>query len=440
MGIAASAAEIFPADLPGSPVRSPIEPSPSPMIAVLMRYVVWTIVLLALAAGLGWIGWQVAVRVLEARKESSGSRPEPAAAVEVVEVEYGLIRDVRRFTGTLRPRSEVEIAPRISGRLKRLHVDIGDVVDLGQVIAELDDEEFVQELEQARADLLVATANIEERQNAMEIAERDYQRVQRLHEQRIASESELDAARSRYQQESAGVKVAEAEIARREAAVRAAEVRLSYTIIHATWERGGTTRIVGERFVDEGATIAANTPLVSLLDIDPLTAIVYVTERDYMPLRVGMEAELVADTQPNEAYHGRIMRMSPAFREGSRQARVEIELSNPEHTLKPGMFVRARLEIARDENAAIIPRQALLMRNGVEGVFTVDRESMTAHFTPVTIGIRDRERVQIIGEDFTRPIVVLGQHLLSEGMTVTIPDDEATEHVSRVTTEITERH
>jgi RND family efflux transporter MFP subunit len=319
-------------------------------------------------------------------------------------------------------------------------VDIGDTVRLGEIIAELDDEEFVQELEQARADLLVSAANIEERQNALAIAERDYERITQLHQQRIASESELDAVRSRYQAELAGVKVAEAELARREATVRAAEVRLSYTKIHATWERGGPKRVVGERFVDEGATVAANTPIVSLLDLDTLTAVVFVTERDYLPLRIGMQAELTSDAANAEmarAFTGRIVRMSPAFREGSRQARVEIEIDNPDHLLKPGMFVRAHLETNRDENAMIIPRRAFLLRDGVEGVFVVDRGSMTARFVPVTLGIRDRERVQVIDgeEDLTGPIVVLGQHLLHDGMAVTIPDDDEAQHVRRTSLE-----
>lgn len=384
------------------------------------------------AAVLVWIAWQVSLRVLEAREEPGGNRSEVAAAVEVAEIDIGTIRDIRRFTGTLRARSEVEVAPRISGRLKRLNVDIGHIVEHGETIAELDDEEHRQELEQARADLLVASANIEERQNALEIAEREYERIRDLHEQHIASESELDSARSRYQQERSGLKVAEAELTRREAAVRAAEVRLSYTQIRAMWERGGETRVVGERYVDEGATIAANTPIVSLLDIDPLIAVVYVTERDYMPLQLDMQAELTSDVDPSATYSGRIIRMAPAFREGSRQARIEIALDNPEHALKPGMFVRIRIEIDRVESATIIPRQALLMRDSTEGIFVVDRESMTARFVPVTLGIRDRDRVQIVGRELNDPVVILGQHLLSDGMEVTIPEDETAEHVSRI--------
>jgi hypothetical protein len=70
------------------------------MMASLMRYVAWTIVLVVVASLIGWIGWQVAVRVADAREDAGGGpRNNPTAAVQVAEVEYGLIRDIRRFTG-----------------------------------------------------------------------------------------------------------------------------------------------------------------------------------------------------------------------------------------------------------------------------------------------------------------------------------------------------
>jgi RND family efflux transporter MFP subunit len=380
----------------------------------------WFIGLLILIAIVGGLGWAVAVRIFEAMEEPQDQREAASVAVEVVEVERGQIRDTRIFTGTLRAQSQVDIAPRISGRLGRLMVDIGDRVERGTVIARLDDEEYMENVEQARADLLVAEASLEERRSAAGIAERDFERVNRLREQRIASESELDTASARYQSEQAAVRVAEAEVTRRRAALRAAEVRQSYATIRADWDTGGPERIVSERFVDEGAMIASNAPIVRLLDIDSVIALVYVTERDYVPLRIGLEASIATQSNAGHHAHGTITRMAPAFQEGSRQARIEIRVPNDEHTLKPGMFVTTTLELAREEDAAIIPRQALLHRDGVEGVFVIDQESMTARFEPVRVGIRERRRVQVLEPMLDGPVVVLGQHLLSDGATVSI--------------------
>ncbi len=393
-------------------------------------------VLAALLVGaviIGALGWGLAVRIGDALREPEREERSAAVAVEIAQPQHGQIRDVRRFTGTLRARSQVDIAPRISGRIARLMIDIGDIVERGDLIARLDDDELIQDVEQARADLLVAQATLEERVSAAGIAERDYDRTVRLREQRIASESELDAARSRFESERAVVRVAEADVARREAALRSAEVRLSYATISAVWDTSGlggvsgsaSQRVVGERYVDEGATIAANERIVSLLDIDRVIAVVYVTERDYAFLRTGLEA--VIASQHNSAgrqHQGRIVRMAPAFAEGSRQARVEIEVPNEDHQLKPGMFVTVHLELGRDDNALTVPRQALLQRDGVQGVFVVDYETMKAVFTPIEIGIRDRDRVQVVDPPLDGPVVVLGQHLLSDGMQVSIADED----------------
>ena len=395
------------------------------------RAFVWIIGTAITLAVLGWLGWLLFIRISDALEEGESGRQSRAVAVEIAEVERGTIRDIRRFTGTIRPRSEVEIAPRIAGRLKRLYVDIGDTVQRGELIAELDDEEYLQDVEAARADLLVTEATLDEKRSALQTAERDYERSKRLREQRIASESELDAARSRFEAEQAGVRVAEAEVTRRQAALRSAEIRLSYTRILANWETGGEVRVVSERYAEEGATVAANTRLLSLIDLDTLRAVIFVTERDHRPLRIGMEAELTSDSRSDELHTGRIVRMSPAFQEGSRQARVEIELPNPDHALKPGMFVRTQLELERDDDAWIIPRQALLTRDDVTGVFVVDRDEMTAHFVPLTIGIRERTRVQVLEPELNGPVVVLGQHLLDDGAEVSIPDEDGAEVADR---------
>lgn len=399
-----------------------------------LKWIIRVLVVLVVLAALGWL---VAVRVRDALREDQTQRQQIAVAVEVALPQRGLIRHTRQFTGTLRARSQVDIAPRISGRINRLFVDIGDVVEPGQVIALLDDEEHQQEVQQNQADLLMAQAMLQERQATAGIAQRDYERIERLREQRVASESELDAARSRYESQAAAVRVAEAEVTRREAALRAAQVRLSYCTIAANWDteqNGAARRVVGERFVDEGATIGANARLVSLLDIDRVIAVIHVNERDYASLDRGMQATIDAAARAGGSTlraTGTIVRMAPAFQEGSRQARIEIDVANPDHLLKPGMFVTVSLELDRDEQALTIPRQALLVREGVQGVFVVDTESDAVRFVPIERGISDRSRVQVVSPEIDGPVVTLGQHLLSDGMKVTYDASELGEPEAR---------
>lgn len=380
-------------------------------------------VVLGLAV-LSGLGWMVYGRIVQAMKPAEvAGRGGGSVAVEVTPITHGTIRDVRTLTGSLRARAQFEVAPRIPGRVERLMVDIGDVVRRGQLIALLDDAEYQQQVEQARAELLVAQANLDEKKSTVEIVAREFARVQQLHQQQFASDSELDSARSRYQAEQAAVKVAEAQVAQRQAALRAAEVRLSYTRITADWHEPGETRVVGERFVDEGATVSANAPLVSLLEIDTLIAIVHVTEAEHRALRIGQPADLLASGNDARVATGRVVRIAPVFREGTRQARIEIEVPNASRELHPGMFVRVNIELRREDNATIVPRQALVRRDGRQGVFLVDNTGPRpqARFVPVQPGIAERDRVQVLEPpQMSGMVVTLGQHLLGDGLSVTV--------------------
>lgn len=348
-----------------------------------------------------------------------------AIPVEVDSITRMDVRDLRVLSGTLQPRSRSLIATRIAGRVEEMRVNIGDVVQSGDVIALLDDAESLQAVEESRAELRVAEAALAEHRSMLVIASRNFDRIQRLFNEDIASESELDAVRADHEAKEARVRVSESQVARAEAQLRAAEVRLSYATIQAVWPNSNGPRIIGERFVDAGSTVAANGPIVSLLDIDTLIAVIYVPERDYARLRIGQPVRITSDSYRGESFDGAIVRLAPEFREASRQARVEIELNNPTHRLKPGMFVRAEVELAHANNAVVVPQQAIVRRRGAQGVFMVNESEMTVRFVPVQVGITQDGMVQILNppDDFSGEVVTLGQHLLDDGSTIRISRD-----------------
>lgn len=391
------------------------------------RRIALPFVLFVLLAGLGWMTYQA---VQSASPQQRGGRSNlspgsrPAVAVQTAAVEQGMLRDIRTFSGTLIPRAQFDVAPKISGRIAQLFVDVGDSIRRGQIVAQLEDEEFVQQVEQARAEMAVARANLEEARSELDIAEKEFVRIESLRGQMVASQAELDLSRARYLAHQARLRVAEAQLEQRRAALRAAEIRLSYARIEASWPDNGAqhTRIVGERFVDEGATLSANAPMLSILDITTLRAVFHVTERDYARIRVGLAALVAVDALPGRLFEGYVARIAPIFQEASRQARIELELPNTEGLMKPGMFVRARLELARAEDAVLVPSSALVRREGQQGVFLIDGDA--ARLVPVQIGIMEEGMAQILTpEDLSGEVVTLGQHLLEDGSLVRIITD-----------------
>jgi RND family efflux transporter MFP subunit len=386
-----------------------------------MKKTLGIVVVLAL---IGLLGWKVYRRASTSLSGSERQRPAIALAVEVAPVKRTTIHDIGRFAGSLLPRSYFVIAPKIAGRLEKLLVNIGEPVKRGQLIAVLYDEEYAQQVEEARAELEVAKANVEESRSTLDMAQREFERAKALRQKKIASESELDAALAQFKTQEAKYKVTLAHVAQREAALKAAQIRLSYTKIRAWWEDGTEPRVVGERFVDEGAMLKANDPIVSVLEIQTLTGVIHVIERDYSEVRVGQETLMTTDAFPGKTFTGKIVRVAPLLKEASREARVEIEVPNRDGLLKPGMFIRAQIEFASHENATVVPSAALAKRNGQQGIFVADIQNRKAHFVPVTVGIVNTQLAEVVKPPLSGYVVTLGQHLLEDGASITVPQAE----------------
>jgi len=375
------------------------------------------------------VGGAVAAWLIPGANRSEAPRREraaQAAPVEVAPIERGTIVLQRTFSGALEAPAQFVVAPKVSGRVERLAVNLSDTVSRGEVVAELDNDEYVQAVAQSRAELAVAEANLAEADSALAIANRELERVTQLRDRGVASESNLDTARANQLAKQAQLEVAKAGVTRAEAALEAARIRLGYTRIKADWSDEGS-RVVAERYVDEGETVAANAPLLRIVVLDPLTAVIFVSEADYGKLQPGQEVALTTDAYPGESFAGRIERIAPVFRESTRQARVEISAGNPNHRLKPGMFVRATIELDRATDALIVPEPALTARSDRRGIFVVNPAGTTVSWREVTPGIRSNGRVQLLGPgaaELSGRVVTLGQQLIDDGSAIIIPADQ----------------
>lgn len=376
---------------------------------------------LVILIGLILAGWQL----YQKSGLFTGQAPmavKPSIAVEVQPIVTTAIREVEIFTGSLLPESQYNVAPKIPGRLEKLFVNIGDEVTQDQLIAVLNDDEFTQAVDQARAELDVARANIEENRSALNLARREFERTQSLREKKIVSVAELDAAEAQYKAALARQKVAMAQVAQKEAELKTNQVRLAYTRIKASWENGTESRVVGERFVDEGGMLTANSPIVSIIDISCLKAVIHVIEKDYPRVRVGQRAIVTTDAFPGRIFEGSIARIAPLLKEAARQARVEIDIPNSERLLKPGMFVRVEIEFDRHDNATVVPVDSLVKSNGNWGIFIADTETMRAKYVRVTPGIVSGAMAEIVEPKISGLVVTVGQHLLEDGSPLSLPE------------------
>lgn len=378
------------------------------------------LVLLLLVVASGWVGWRAWQDMQPSPKKERGGKDQPVA-VEVAEVRRGPIALTRNFTGTLEPRAQFVVAAKVAGRVQQIEVQLADRVEQGQQIALLDDAEFVQEVRRAEAELAVARANLARADSDLEVAQRELRRVQELKGRGVSSESQYDTAVGGELSARAQREVARAEVQRAVAELETARIRLGYTRVEARWSGGQSRRIVAERHVDEGETVAAQAPLLTIVELDPILAVIHVTEAEYARLTPGTLATLTTDAWPGREFAAQVARIAPVFERNSRQARVELEVKNPDQALKPGMFVRVRMELERHELALQVPLVAVARREDRDGVFLLDETVSQVRWQAVKLGVIDQGWVEVLDGDFAGLVVTLGQQLLKTGSAVVIP-------------------
>lgn len=378
---------------------------------------------------LWWVALPIAIGALAAARwiwsdgdqRAMGADRGPTAVV-VVPIEKGVIEETRVFTGSLEPSARVVMTAEVAGVVRSVEVDLAAVVEPEQLLATIDDREYRQREMAARAELSVARARASAAQSAVTIAERALQRARTLNQRGIASERELDEATATATERRGAAEVAEAEVARARATLSAARLELARTQVRGVWAADAGARRVATRHVDEGARVGVGDPLFTLVDVDPLVIAVTVSASDYARLAPGQ----VVTLQAGGSYEGRVVRIAPAFDPGTRQARVEIEVDNADGVLQPGMFVRARTILAREDSATLLPVEALAKRSGTDVVFVLDEGADSVRMVEVETGLRTDAVVEVrtAGLEGKR-VVTLGHQRLSDGAAVRVTDRES---------------
>lgn len=360
--------------------------------------------------------WRIALLIFRDAGDDSRRLQRPAVAVEIDSVKYGPIQEIREFTGTVYPLYQFIIAPKVSGRIIDVRRRIGDWVRKGEVVARIDDAEYQQAVLEAEANLKISRATLNETKSQFDLAKQDRDRVQSLQEKGIASSAELDAALTQYSAQESRIKLAEAQVEQREAALNSAKIRLGYTLLFAA-KKG----FIGERFVDEGALLAPNAPVVSVIGIDTVLVRTTIIERVYGRIKIGQPAKIVVDAFPNKTFTGHVYRIAPMLQEASRMAQMEVEVLNDSLLLKPGMFTRVSVVLDEKASTQIVPTHAVVNREGKPGIYLINKEENKVQYVPVETGIVAPELTEILTPEVKGWVVTLGQHLLEDGSSIILP-------------------
>jgi len=290
-----------------------------------------------------------AVAVLLLARVVLGTGREAAAGYRFVEITRGDIESVVSSTGTLQATETVEVGTQVSGQIAEIHVDFNDRVEKGQLIARIDPRLLLQEVR-------AAEVSVERSRAELEQAKRQYERIAMLHEQKVVTDSEHDAALYNYE-------IARAAYASAQLNLERARQNLAYTEIRAP-----ISGVVVERSVEVGQTVAASMSAPKLFviakDFSEMEILATVDESDIGLIHEGQPVRFTVQAYPDAQFTGTVrqVRLQSTVQENVVSYTVVIAVDNPDGRLLPGMTATVEFIIDRAEDVLLVPNSALRFR------------------------------------------------------------------------------
>lgn len=366
------------------------------------------------------------------RSKAPSEQPRVAA---VVDVTRGNLASSLTVAGQFQPYQEVDLHAKVSGYIRRISVDIGDRVRLGQILAVLEVPELQDQLQGAQADVRHSQSEITRAQSEVVSTEStysalhaEYTRLAEASKQRpgLIAEQELDDARSKDQQAAAQIDVAKASLdaMQQQLGVSKATNHRFETLSNYEQIIAPFTGVVTMRYADTGSLIQAgqesNTqtmPVVRVAQSDLLRLRMPVPESDVPYIQTGGEVQ-VKVSATGRVFTGKIIRFSRALDTNTRTMLTEVDVPNPDLTLSPGMYAETTIQLQQKTDALILPAQAVVQNGDQAYVLVVDGANHVQKHN-VTLGIATSNRVEILnGLQAGEHVIASGQTNYQEGETV----------------------
>ncbi len=355
------------------------------------------IVLFVVAFFVGWIPLHKRQALIYAEAHE---RESLLPRVEVIEVTHSARNSELELPGSIQALTEAPILARANGYIKRRLVDIGDRVEAGQLVAEIEEPEVDAQLAQARADLATAEANVK-------LAGITAQRYQELLKTDAVSKQDVDNFNGDYAAKQAMVQSAAANVKR-------LEEMESFKRVYAPF-----SGVITLRNVDVGALVnAGNTLLFRVAQTTTLRTYINVPQTDADSVQRGQSARLSVSNLPGRFFTGTVARTAHSLDPTSRTMLVEVQVPNPNGVLLPGMYAQVELLSARPDPPLLIPGAALVTR--AEGTqVAIVRPDHTVHFQKIEIGRDFGDRLEVINGLKDGDTIIVNPHdAVREGVTV----------------------
>ncbi|WP_342071157.1 efflux RND transporter periplasmic adaptor subunit [Yoonia algicola] len=277
------------------------------------------------------------------------------AAMQINPDEMGVLQPQRlerrvRVSGTLAPWRSTQLSSQTGGEIEDVTVRPGDTVEAGDLLVQIDTENLLLELDQARSNVAATRAQLA-------LAEVQLDRIRALVDRGVTTSSSLDEAQSSVTQLNASLDALDDQVAGAELRLRNATVRAPFS------------GIVSSRAIEPGQYVGVGTPLISIVDLSTVEMRANAAVADGALLQRDQSVIISVDGVEGRSFEGRVARINPVAEEGTRTIPVYVMIENPDGILLGGMFASAQVVVDAVEDAIAMPTRAL--REDVEGAYVL---------------------------------------------------------------------
>ena len=347
----------------------------------------------------------------KARQASAGQE---MMSVEVMEVEPRDVPLSFGFSARAQGYKETEVRARVGGILLKKNYVEGSEVREGDVLFEIDPEQYRAQLNNAKANLAKAKAQLHR-------AENDWERIAKLYKQQVVSEKSRDEAMAELEAQKAAVQMAESE-------VETAQLNFDYTKVKAP-----ISGVTGMEAQSEGSLISATGLLTNITQLDPIYVIFSASESEMMSLANMVDNGLIRNPEnkseitakvkfSNDTEYplaGQINFINSGIDEGTGTIKLRAVFPNPKKRLKPGQFLRLVMEGLTRVNALIVPQEAIMQGANGSYVYVLNGKNMV-EMVNIHTGLMTREGGWIVDSGLKAGDRVIVSNLMKirPGMTV----------------------
>ncbi|KGQ53131.1 ABC transporter substrate-binding protein [Gallibacterium anatis] len=342
---------------------------------------------------------------------------------------YSDIQQTVVATGTVRSSNRVEVGARVSGKVEKILVKLGQKVKKGELIAELDSITQENTLNSAQAQLAAYKAQLVAAQTAYRVANSNFQRIAKLYKRKASSLDDYENAQNNLDSTKANVEQIQAQIKQSEIEVNTAATNLNYTKITSPID--GTVISIP---VSVGQTVNANqtTPtIIQVADLDTMLIKPEISEGDITKIKPGMKVQFTTLAEPDEIYQAEIASVDPALttltdNEYSESVSdtnaiyyyANVLVPNPEHKLQIGMTTQNTIITAQKQHVLVVPTLAIQRKNGQNSVQILDGDKVIEKI--VQIGLHDEINTEILSGLNEGDKVIISQSSANEAASVKV--------------------